>query len=258
MYPILLDWGPLVLPAWHTFYVLGAIAAFWMMGFLQRRYVPEVPESAIARIYVICYAAGYLGARSLSIVIEEPEVKTVGDFLFALTRFGAMTFYGGALASFFLGAAYVKWQKLPLASCIDIGMPAGLLALAIGRIGCFLNGDDYGKPVSWGIVFPNLKDGVARHPVQLYETALVAFLVLALVLGFSRLRRSFRPGAVGLFGAVAYANMRFGLEFLRDDFRGFAFGTWLSTSQFVSILVLIGSAATLPYWLKRDADAPRA
>ena len=67
---------------------------------------------------------------------------------------------------------------------------------------------------------------------------------------FVRLRLAFRPGVVGFFGIIGYANLRFALEFLRDDFRGFAFGTWLSTSQFISICVLATCAITIPFWVR--------
>jgi prolipoprotein diacylglyceryltransferase len=56
---------------------------------------------------------------------------------------------------------------------------------------------------------------------------------------------------VGFFAVVAYANLRFALELLRDDFRGFVFGTWLSTSQFISILILLLCGMTLPLWIRR-------
>ncbi len=260
MYPILLAIGPLVLPAWHTFYVLGAFAAFFLLTRLARRFHPEIPERKLARLYVATYVAGYFGSRGLSIAIEEPEVRSLGDILGALFQFGAMTFYGGGIASFIAGTLYVWRAKLRFADVVDCALPAGLTALAVGRVGCFLNGDDYGLPVPvspgseppfWAVVFPNLKDGIARYPVQLLEAGLVGILVLALVASYQRIRTHFRPGAVGYFAIVGYANLRFLLEFLRGDFRGSILGTWVSTSQFISLIILTACGITLPFWLRR-------
>lgn len=257
MYPILFSWGPVVLPAWHTLYVLGAILAFVMLIGLARKYQPKIPEQTLSRLFIICYVSGYFGARLLSILVEEPEVKGVGETVMALGRFGAMTFYGGALASFLGGLVYCLTTKLRIADLVDITIPSGLAALALGRVGCFLNGDDYGLPVRgnpwWAVTFPSLQDGVARYPVQLYEAISVGTLVLVLVTQFPKIRAVFRPGAVGLIGIVAYANIRFGLEFFRGDFRGSVLVDWLSTSQFISVCVLAVAGATIPFWIKKAA-----
>jgi phosphatidylglycerol:prolipoprotein diacylglycerol transferase len=251
-----------VLPSWHTFYVLGALAAYWLLMRLARLHTTMVTQADLARLYVVCYLSGYFGARFLSILVEEPDVHGVVETIQALGRFGAMTFYGGGIGCFLGGVVYAKLRRLPVRTLLDLGIPAGLLALSIGRIGCFLNGDDYGKaaPLSaggtapwWAVTFPNLQDGIARYPVQLLESGLVLALVIVLCRYFVRIRLAFRPGAVGLFGVIGYANLRFLLEFLRDDFRGFVFGTWLSTSQFIAIVTLALCGLTMPFWLRGDA-----
>lgn len=58
-----------------------------------------------------------------------------------------------------------------------------------------------------------------------------------------------RPGALMLLGLAGYAVLRFGLEIVRVDEAG-RFGTELSISQWVSILVLIAAAGGL-VWLYR-------
>lgn len=257
MFPILIDWGPVVIPSWHAFYVLGAIATFLLLLHLGRLHDSQIPRHELARLYVVCYVMGYFGARFLSIMIEEPDVKGAGEVVSALFRFGAMTFYGGAIGAFVAGSLYVLVKRIPFSHVLDLAIPAGLLGLAIGRIGCFLNGDDYGTaaPLAdgvapfWAVTFPNLKDGIARYPVQVMEAALVFALVIILCRTFVRLRLAFKPGFIGFLGVVGYANLRFFIEFLRDDFRGSVAGTWLSTSQFISLVVLFLCAGTIPHWV---------
>ena len=259
MLPILIHWGPLVLPSWHTFYVLGALAAFALLLDLARRHAPDLDRQVLSRLFAVSYVSGYLGARLLSIQIEEPDIRGFTSTLTALLSFGPMTFYGGAIAAFLSGSAYALINRLKVPILMDLAIPAGLLALALGRVGCFLNGDDYGKaipmaggakPPIWSVTLPNLADGIARYPVQLIEAGLVSALALGLCIGFSYVRRHGRPGMVGYLGIIGYANLRFGIEFLRDDFRGFAFGTWLSTSQFISLIILAACAVSIPFWLR--------
>ncbi|WP_457418166.1 prolipoprotein diacylglyceryl transferase [Roseateles sp. P5_E7] len=86
------------------------------------------------------------------------------------------------------------------------------VGLAIGRIGCFLAGlhdDTYGLPTAlpWGVDFG---DGVARHPTQLYEIAVVLPLGLAL-----HRARFATPSLVFKLFLSAYLLWRFGVEFLK-------------------------------------------
>ena len=95
MYPILFEWGSFVLPAWHTFFVLGAIAAYVLFVYLRKWFSPEIEEHQLANIYAIGYIGGYFGARLFSIVNDQPEIKSAGEFVSALLTLGPMTFYGG-------------------------------------------------------------------------------------------------------------------------------------------------------------------
>ena len=247
MLPILISHGDFVLPAWHTFYALGSLLAFVYLIKLTKLIAPEVSNSDINNLFSICYVTGYLGARILSIATEEPEISDLNAFIEALLKFGSMTFYGGAIAAFASGLVFAKARNLSILSLCDIGIPPGLLALAIGRIGCFLNGDDFGRPVPldssgdapiWAITFPNLGDHVARYPIQLVESAFAALIAGSLGYYCRPLRHRFGPGMVGLLGIISYAIGRFCFEFYRGDERGVVFGTWLSTSQFISVLIL--------------------
>lgn len=259
MYPVLAQWGEVVIPAWHALYLCGAFAAYALMMALRRRFAPSLASADLGQLYAVAYVCGYFGARLLSIVIEEEVGQEVGTALKALFRLGPMTFYGGALAAFAGGWLYCWWRRLPVASVLDLTIPAALLALAIGRIGCWLNGDDYGKaaplgldgrPPFWAAENPVLGDHIARWPVQLIEAASVGLIVLGLWVWGGRVRSTFRSGAMGYLGLIIYANLRFFLEFLRDDFRGSILGTWLSTSQFISLLILLACGLTLPFWIR--------
>lgn len=115
--------------------------------------------------------------------------------------------------------------------------PALAFGHLIGRIGCFLVGDDYGRPTDlpWGVAFPEglPPTTVPVHPTQLYEALFLGVLGWLLI----RWRREAVPDAVVLGRYLAGAGtFRFVIEFIRVNER-VAFG--LSVAHLVSIAVVI-------------------
>jgi len=90
------------------------------------------------------------------------------------------------------------------------------LGVVIGRLGCFFAGladDTYGSPtrLPWGV---DLGDGVARHPVQLYESAsMAAFLAVYLLALRARRAWALRRGFYVM--CMVYGAQRFAWEFLK-------------------------------------------
>jgi prolipoprotein diacylglyceryltransferase len=90
------------------------------------------------------------------------------------------------------------------------------LGIAIGRLGCLFAGlpdETFGIPtrLPWGV---ELGDGIARHPVQLYESlAMLAFLA-AYLLALARRARWTEDRAFYAF-VIFYAAQRFFWEFLK-------------------------------------------
>jgi phosphatidylglycerol:prolipoprotein diacylglycerol transferase len=262
MYPILFEWGPIIIPSWHFMYASGAILAFLLLGRLNLRLDSPFNNKQLSNLFIIGYLCGYFGARFLSIVIEQPELHSVGGVIQGLIQLGPMTFYGGAIGTFLGGLLYAKIAKLSLRDILDIAIPCGLVALAVGRVGCFLNGDDYGSIVPtnlaeaqgswlWAVTFPNLEDNLPRYPVQLWETVAALIIVVPLVINFKRVQKRLGRGMIGYIAIVSYANVRFVLEFCRGDFRGHPFGNWMSSSQLISVVILLICAVTLPRLLRK-------
>jgi phosphatidylglycerol:prolipoprotein diacylglycerol transferase len=85
-----------------------------------------------------------------------------------------MVFYGGLIggaAAGYAGCRYYKLDAMAFANAIAVTLAVGQ---AIGRIGCLLVGDDYGRPTDlpWGIAFPQGLPpvDVPVHPTQIYES----------------------------------------------------------------------------------------
>ncbi len=124
---------------------------------------------------------------------------------------GGLSSMGGIVATVATTCVMARLTRRPAVELLDVLAPAGLLALGIGRVGCFLAGCCYGVPTElpWGVVFPELGPP-ARHPLQLYSAAGDLGLLLFLP------GPGAPPGHVTRAAAVGLGLLRAGLETLRD------------------------------------------
>ncbi len=148
---------------------------------------------------------------------------------------GNKTIVGGMLGGL-VGVELVKKKIGVTASSGDLMVYPLILAMVIGRIGCFFAGLEdgtYGIPsnLPWAIDFG---DGIRRHPTNLYEILFWLMLWLALVI--CEKYREFSDGSRFKLFMVSYLLFRFGVEFIKPDyFLGFG----LSVIQLACITGLL-------------------
>jgi phosphatidylglycerol:prolipoprotein diacylglycerol transferase len=163
------------------------------------------------------------------------------------------SFCGGLAGGAVAAAFFLAWRKVTIAKYGDLLVTALALAYAIGRIGCFFNGCDYGivTRLPWSVRYPlgteayadHLERGwitpdqalsLPVHPVQLYAAGvgLVMFLVLW------RWKTTWPGQRIWLF-ALMYGVYRFSVEWWRGDFRTLV-GPF-SLPQIVGILLVVGA-----------------
>jgi phosphatidylglycerol:prolipoprotein diacylglycerol transferase len=130
----------------------------------------------------------------------------------------------------------MRRRALPPWPTLDALAPALALGYAVGRLGCFLVGDDYGRPTDlpWGVAFPEglPPTVVPVHPTQLYEAAALGVIYWLLV----RWRRGGAGDLVVLGRYLLLAGAtRFAIEFLRINER-----VWfnLTTAQLVALALM--------------------
>jgi phosphatidylglycerol---prolipoprotein diacylglyceryl transferase len=242
----------------HTFGALLAAAyltaLWWLMRGARR---DRLNADTLASLGMWAIAGAIVGAKALlairSVVAGESDVWSLS----LLTSAG--DFYGGFIGALVASAFFFRSHpELPFWQGADLCAPAIALGQAIGRIGCLMAGDDYGRPsqVPWAVTFTDPDAarlggaplGVPLHPVQLYESlvclALFAFLVWLV-------RRKRFDGEIILAYTLLYAVARFVIEFYRGDAdRGFVLGGLLSTSQFIGIILVVISLVLLPMRLR--------
>ena len=137
--------------------------------------VKRLPKDKLASCYVWCAIPAMVGSRHLYIVTNLEEFAD-GSFLDLVNvRKGGLVAYGGFLGGFLGSWVYLRRVKLRLMPWADIVVPTLASGLGITRIGCFLYGCDYGKPIpddapGWikalGLSFPNWADRFPHHVEQ--------------------------------------------------------------------------------------------
>jgi len=237
MYPILFEiFGYPI----STFGVMLAIA-FLTGTWLTARRMSEIgldPEGATT---MLIYAMiGGIGGSKIYFAIDVSMREGIPITQLLLAREG-ITFYGGLIGAIALVLLGTRIHRIPTGAFFNCVCLAGAIGQALGRVGCFLVGDDYGRPTDgpFGIAFPEgappTLDRV--HPTQLYEAAWL-FAVTALL--WARRNKSPRLWAEYLMLAGAG---RFSVEFLRVNPR-----VWLglSEAQLIALaLVAVGATSWL-------------
>jgi phosphatidylglycerol:prolipoprotein diacylglycerol transferase len=155
---------------------------------------------------------GLIGAKVLW-TIEFSGTAPVADLLFSR---GGLSWFGGLIGGVGTGLALLRRYRVPIVTALAAATPALALGHAIGRIGCFLVGDDYGRPTDlpWGVAFPKglPPTDVPVHPTQLYETLLLVPVVIWLI----RWRKAGVSDRVVLGRyLVMVGTIRFAIEFVR-------------------------------------------
>ena len=112
--------------------------------------------------------------------------------------------------------------------------------------------------VPWAITFTNPAAagnvgtplGVPLHPTQIYESG-AELLILIFLLATEKRGRSFEGRTFWSY-MLLYGVSRFIIEFFRGDARGMVFDG-ISTSQFISLLIVPLAVAMLLYLSRRTA-----
>jgi phosphatidylglycerol---prolipoprotein diacylglyceryl transferase len=229
MYPTLLRIGNLEVT---SFGVLVAVAAIVGLAVFRRELRASRLPLAATGAGAIGVIGGLIGAKFLW-VIEHAGEAAMSDLL--LSR-GGLSWYGGLIGGLGAGLGFIAIRRWPVAPTLAAAAPALAFGQMIGRIGCFLVGDDYGRPskLPWAVAFPEglPPTTVPVHPTQLYEA-----LGLSL-LGYLLLRWRHRGVSdAGILGRylVSAGLLRFLIEFLRVN-EPLAFG--VSVARIVSMVAI--------------------
>ena len=236
MYPELFRIGTFEVTSFGAMMAVAILVGVWLFRLELRR--AGLPADA-ADAGLIGAVGGLTGAKLLW-SIEHAGESRLAELLFSR---GGLSWYGGLIGGVGTGLAYIRLRRFPIIPTLAAATPALAFGHLIGRIGCFLVGDDYGRPTAlpWGVAFPEglPPTPVPVHPTQLYEAVGLGILGWRLM----RWRRSGLPDAVVLGRYLLISGtLRFAIEFIRVNQR--VVGV-LSVAHLVSLTTAIGGTALL-------------
>ncbi|NOT08596.1 MAG: prolipoprotein diacylglyceryl transferase [Gemmatimonadales bacterium] len=260
VHPFNISLGPLHITGYGIMMMVGFLMGGWLIDQDLRRRGWN-PEYA-ADITVAAVIGGVIGAKLWYVA----ATRDMG----ALLSRGGLVWYGG----FFGGCLMVLLQgwrrKVPPRWTCELAALALPAAYALGRIGCFLVGDDYGRPTTlpWAVQFPeglppttagsmarefgtpispgtSLDTVLGVHPTQLYEALLMlgAFMLIWRLRGHNR-------GTGWLFGIylMLAGAERFVVEFVRAKADRLPIG--LTVAQVTALAIIATGLVLWRMWSK--------
>lgn len=245
-----------------------------------------IPGIVLARLWFVLFPPVSLTAQCdpevAAAVMQAGRTPVCMDTAWFLQNFfnlenGAIAIWSGGLSIFgavlggLLGAyIYMRRNKLPVGTWLDVAAVAIPLSQAIGRWANFVNQELYGLPTTlpWGLgidrahrvgIYTNMVEydiNTRFHPLFLYESlwSILAFIVLLNL--YQRYRHRLLPGDLFLICVGQYAVIRFLLEFLRVEV-AYIPGTTINSSQAFTVLIFVVALAFF-FYRRRAGGQPAA
>src|SRR6476646_9501152 len=152
--------GPEGLPvnAYGVMLFITFIVCVWFLGRWARRTGANLPKERVQDLVIVCFLLGLAGARVTYMI----QYHVPWQQFFKIWE-GGIVLYGGIIAGIFAFLAFyylvLKRAGVSLWRLADAAAPPLALGIALGRIGCFLNGCCYGHVAPddpWAAAFPIL------------------------------------------------------------------------------------------------------
>jgi phosphatidylglycerol:prolipoprotein diacylglycerol transferase len=261
MWPIIFDFGDINIfgiefhPVINSYGFMLMIAFYSCYYFLNKDLNRLGYDEKLAADVVFAAAVGGILGSKIYYLIENFD-RVIADPMGMIFSGAGLVFLGGLMGGALSVTYVIRKNNLQWIKFADIVAPLLILGYAIGRVGCFLVGDDYGLPthLPWGISFPDglppstyaifqtyypwvnlsgFEPGVLTvHPTQLYETLLGLGIFYYL---YNKRRSVVVAGSLFFTYLIFAGSERFFIEFLRVNTK---YGFGFSGSQLISLTMI--------------------
>lgn len=262
MYPLLVETPFFDLRSETVMIMIAMGIGVW---FTFRRAAPKgyAYQNMILDVAIWLVIAGIFGARLWEVLFTWENYANEPLEVFAIWN-GGMSIQGSLLGGLAATLIFAWRRKLRIWDLLDIMAPPVILGQAIGRLGCLLSGDAFGRPIaefswlpSWlGVVYAEGTPAwYAFGPTPLIPAEgfeMVLNLVILALLLWIRPRNEV-AGRTALVYGIGYSVVRFGLEFMRAD--SIHFGPF-KAAQALSIVVVVGCSALLVMRYRASQSTP--
>jgi len=255
MHPVLIKLGPLVIRWYGLMIAVACLLGVWLAGKEAERKGINKEEIQDFFLYIIFGAV--IGARLYYVAFTDWAYFSDNPLsVFAIWQ-GGLAIHGGVLGGLLVGIFYTRIKKFSFWKFADMVAPSLILGQAIGRIGCFFNGDAHGYPTSlpWGLVYSpespagQMFPGQPLHPTQLYEM----FFNLMIFVVLWKVRKKIKvEGHLFFLYVILYSVIRIFVEHFRADKLTY-FGD-ISSAQSIGVLGIVLSLILMFALGKRKVD----
>ncbi len=251
-HPVLFSLFGFEIRYYGLFYLIGFLVVFFMYNRLSKR-LKGLNHSRDKAFEMLFWGlvGGIFFARLFYVFFYDFSYYSTHILESFLIWKGGLSFHGGLVGAVFFTYLFCKHNSIDFLEVADIVVIPAALALALGRLGNFLNGELYGRVtnVPWAVRFttdPLLKP---RHPSQIYESFknVLIFLILYLFfrLKYIRMKVRERRGLILIYFIFLYGLFRFFVEFFRAPdpqlgllWLGLSMGQWFSLFMVISAFLL--------------------
>ena len=277
MFPVIYDFGPinifgfqfdLVIYSFGLMLVLAFYSCYFFLNYDLK--LLGYDEKLASDIIFWSALGGVVGAK-LYYLLENID-KVIIDPSGMIFSGSGLVFLGGLGGSTFAVTIVLKFYNVAWLKFANIIAPLIFLGYAIGRIGCFLVGDDYGIPskVPWAVSFENgippttsdvferyypwinisaFEEGLLKvHPTQIYEACIC--IMLFIIIWKFRQNPKIKSKLFFLYLILAGIE-RFFIEFIRTNEKYFL--EIFSGAQIISFLLF---AIGIYYFLYYEFEEP--
>ncbi|QEM11100.1 prolipoprotein diacylglyceryl transferase [Mucilaginibacter rubeus] len=227
-FPVNIPLGRSSIPVHFVCETLSYFLGYQYYAWLRKHTTDKISAHHRLIIFIGAATGAFIGSHLIGIFENPTLLSSQFSIIYFMSN---KTIVGGMLGGL-IGVELTKKQLGVTASSGDLMVYPLILAMVIGRTGCFLAGLEDGtygvaSNLPWAIDFG---DGIRRHPTNLYE--IIFWLMLWVVLKLIERKRQFADGARFKVFMTSYLIFRLLVEFIKPDYF-FSFG--LSVIQLVSI-----------------------
>ncbi|MBS1595084.1 MAG: prolipoprotein diacylglyceryl transferase [Bacteroidetes bacterium] len=254
-FPIEIRVGDIHLSLHPVFEMLAFAIGFRYFTYLRARSTDYMSDDTRVKIIIGAIFGAFIGSRMLG-ALEDPYafVHSAHKLLYF---YSSKTIVGGLLGGLW-GVEIAKLIIGEKRSSGDLFTFPIILAMIIGRIGCFTSGitePTYGVETT-SMLGMNLGDGLMRHPIALYEIAflLILWLVLYLINGYNSALQS---GDIFKLFMIFYLIFRFAIDFIKPVHLSLGILSSIQLACVIGILYYIQTIIRLMLWVLRPHTDPR-
>ena len=247
--PIIASIGPLEIRYYSLAYIIGAIFTYFILVKLAEERKLGLTKQDIMDIVAYTLLSIVIFSRVFYVIFYNFSFFIANPLQVFAVWHGGLSFHGGLFGAVVAGIWFARKKKISFWKLADLTVIPVAIALFLGRVGNYINGELYGRitTVPWAVKFKGV-DGF-RHPSQLYEAMKNLFMFAVL---WKLRNKKLKDGVLFSLFIVMYGTLRFFIEFFRqpDENIGFVIFNF-SMGQVLSLVMLAFGVPMLVYFSRR-------